>query len=107
MDGPVYVGGDESDTLYYAAKNDLGFLVRQSNHEYRKISRVHLLSASQRTISPTAYAIEGDHMVFTSVHGSYLISRSRTEFLPDKKTPMMQHGTDTVLFRKLVRQMGD
>ena len=44
MDGPVFVSGDESDTLYYAAQNDLGFLVRQSSNVFRKISRIHLIS---------------------------------------------------------------
>jgi class 3 adenylate cyclase len=107
MGGPVYVGGNDSDTLFYAAQNDLGFLVRQQNHVYNKTSRVHLLPASRRTFSPTGFSGEGDQMVLCSDHGTYRISRTDTKFLKDWHTQDLQPGTDTVLYQKLVRLVGD
>ncbi|TFH22174.1 MAG: hypothetical protein E4H10_14170, partial [Bacteroidia bacterium] len=107
MEGPVFVGGDESDTLFYAAQNDLGFLVRQQNHVYKKVSRVHFLSASLRTFSPTGFVSEGRHMVLSSNKGTYLLSRTKTEFLKDGKTQKLQAGIDTILNQELLRQLSD
>jgi len=107
IEGPVFVGGKESDTLFYAAQNDLGFLVRQPNNRYKKVSRVHFLSASQRTFSPTAFVSEGRHMVLSSNNGSYHLSRTRTEFLKDRKVLEPQAGSDTVHYQELVRQLSD
>jgi adenylate cyclase len=107
MEGPVFVEGDDSDTLFYAAQNDLGFLVRQQNHIYRKISRVHLLSPSQRNISPTGFAGEGDLMLLYSNNGIYRISRTEIEFLKDQKAQNPQPGTDAVIEKELVRLLED
>ena len=52
MEGPVYVCGDDSDTLYYVSKNDLGFLVREEGGSFRTISRKHLIPASKRSFTP-------------------------------------------------------
>ena len=106
MPGPVFVGGEETDTLYYAAQNDLGFLVRQQNHVYSKISRVHFLPASQRIFIPMAFESEGDHMVLTTNRGTYSFSRTKTDILTDLTEQEQFPHADTVQFRELVRQVG-
>jgi adenylate cyclase len=96
MSGPVYVTGDGSDTLYYAAMNDLGFLVKQPSHAYKKVSRIHLLSASERTFLPTGFIEEEGGRMITSDHGTYLLSRTQTEFLKDRKIPRPAQLTDSL-----------
>jgi len=106
MAGPVFVGGDESDTLYYAAQNDLGFLVRQQNNEYKKVSRVHFLSASQRIFIPTAFESEEDYVVLTTNRGTYSFSRKKTEILRDLRTQEHFPQTDSLMHMEMVRQVG-
>jgi hypothetical protein len=105
MAGPVFVGGDESDTLYYAAQNDLGFLVRRQSHEYKKVSRVHFLPASQRIFIPSALNSAGDVMVLTTNNGTYSFSGTKTEIHRELKAKEQLPQADTVMDRDLVRRL--
>ena len=102
MEGPVYVNGLDSDTLFYAAQNDLGFLVRQKNHLYKKVSRVHFLSASLRTFSPNSMDWKGDHVVVGASQGRYLLSRTEVEYLDDYHTLGTDSKSDTLPYRELL-----
>jgi len=102
MEGPVYVNGTDSDTLFYAAQNDLGFLVREQNHLYKKVSRVHFLPASLRTFSPSGLDWKEDHVILGSSNGNYLLSRNKVEYLNDSKTELDEPVEDTLLFRDLL-----
>jgi class 3 adenylate cyclase len=102
MDGPVYVQGQDSDTLFYAAQNDLGFLVREQNHIYKKVSRVHFLPASLRSFSPSRLDWKEDHVILGSDFGIYLLSRTKVEYLKDQPEVIAKPLRDTVLYRDLL-----
>ena len=105
MDGPVFVSGDDSDTLYYAAQNDLGFLVRQPQHAFKKVSRIHLISPSRRIFSPTALVSEDSCVVLHSIQGNFRLSRTKTEFLQGDEPVDRPPGRDTLFYEQVVREL--
>jgi len=105
MDGPVFVCGDDSDTLFYAAQNDLGFLVRQPHHAFRKVSRIHLISPSRRIFSPMALVSEDSCVVLQSSHGYFRLSRTETEFLEEDEPMYHMPDPDTLVYEQVVREL--
>ena len=53
MNGPVFVTGQRSDTLFYAAENDIGYLILDNRMEFHTVSRKHWIPASLRTFIPS------------------------------------------------------
>jgi len=82
LNGPVFVTGDESDTLYYAAKNDVGYLIRENGLDYHMLSRKHLIPASQRRFSPSAIVRFNKNLFICSDKGVYELSDGRIRFTP-------------------------
>ena len=69
MKGPVYITGDQSDTLIYAARGDVGYLVPDQDHLFKPLSRKHWIPASQRDFTPSGLQILGDHIFILSDRG--------------------------------------
>jgi hypothetical protein len=107
MPGPVYVTGNDSDTLFYAAPNDLGFLIREEYSTFRQVSRVHLLPIPMRTFYPDNIAMTGDSVFIHSNSGTYLFSGSITSFLSDQPHPIFGRGIDRMKYDQIVRMIGE
>jgi len=107
MDGPVYVTGDASDTLYYVSGNDLGFLVREKGPTYRAISRIQLLPASQRTFTPSGILEDSAGMQVYTDKGRYRFTRKDVKFIESPPTRIEQFPVDTILKRKIITLIGD
>jgi len=78
MNGPVYVTGGESDTLFYAAENDIGFLVMNDRMEFNTLSRKHWIPSSQRTFIPSGLVKFENHHFVVADRGVYSISNGRS-----------------------------
>ena len=107
MDGPVYVTGDGSDTLYYVSRNDLGFLVREKGPSFRSISRIQLLPASQRSFTPSGILKDSAAVFIYTDKGRYRFTRRDIKFIEPRGTPVEQFPVDTVLNRKVIEMIGD
>jgi len=81
MDGPIYICEDDSDTLYYVSKNDLGFLLREEGGSFRTISRKHLLPVSKRSFTPTGIQNRSGTILIYSNKGSIRFTKSEIKFL--------------------------
>ncbi|MEN8229241.1 MAG: adenylate/guanylate cyclase domain-containing protein [Bacteroidota bacterium] len=82
MDGPVYVTGGDSDTLFYAAENDLGYLIRDERPEFHTISRKHWIPSSQRNFVPSGLvSFQNLYFVVTN-HGVFSLSKGRVRLFP-------------------------
>ena len=79
MNGPVYVTGGESDTLFYAAENDIGLLVMNNRMEFNALSRKHWIPSSQRTFVPSGLVKFENHHFVVADRGIYSISNGRSE----------------------------
>jgi class 3 adenylate cyclase len=66
MKGPVFVTGNQSDTLVYAAAADVGYLVRRDRGELSRLSRKHWIPASQRDFIPSGILLYHDHFFVNS-----------------------------------------
>ena len=107
MDGPVYVCGDDSDTLYYVSQNDLGFIIREEGHSYRAISRRHLLPTSRRSFTPSGVQnISGDIIILSDI-GRFLFSRSEIKYLGGQSDQIEQAPVDTVQKLEFIKMIGD
>jgi adenylate cyclase len=84
MNGPVYVCGGDSDTLYYVSENDLGFILREEGGSYRTISRKHLLPASRRSFTPSGIQNESGLVLIYTNNGTFRLTKSEMKLL-DKK----------------------
>jgi len=101
MAGPVYVAEDGSDTLYYAAENDIGFLIKEADGTFRTISRIYLLPASQRIFIPAGiYNTSGKNFIYAD-NGVYLLTRSGIQLL----TPVAR--VDSARIRELLELVSD
>lgn len=79
MNGPVYVTGGASDTLFYTAENDIGYLIAEDNLNFRVLSRKHWIPSSQRSFIPARLiTLNNQHFVITD-RGLFLISDNRAE----------------------------
>ncbi|MCD4710232.1 MAG: hypothetical protein K8R52_05250, partial [Bacteroidales bacterium] len=107
MDGPVYVTGDDSDTLYYVSRNDLGFLIREEGPSFRTISRKHLLPASRRTFTPSGIQNRSETIFIYTDIGLFRFSRSEIEFLDSKGAQIEQYPVDTVRNLEVMGMIGD
>jgi class 3 adenylate cyclase len=82
LPGPVFVAGESSDTLFYAAENDMGFLIRDKESEFRALSRKHLVPASQRTFIPSGIIRHQEQVYISSDRGLYRLNTGRVRFTP-------------------------
>jgi len=106
MNGPVYVWGDTSDTLCYAAQNDLGFLIRQENGSFQLISRIHLLPASKRAFTPLGIQKLRGLFYITTESACLQFSGSEVKLLDKTSAPLEQLPSDTAAERDLKNLVG-
>jgi adenylate cyclase len=107
MDGPVYVTGDDSDTLYYVSENDLGFLIRETGPAFRTVSRLHLLPASRRMFTPTGIQNRSEGVfIFTDI-GLFRLTRSEIKFPETLTAEIEQIPLDTARNLEILEMIGD
>jgi class 3 adenylate cyclase len=101
MEGPVYVSGDASDTLYYAARNDLGLLIRQENGSFRALSKIYLLPASKRSFIPLGMQNQSGLIHIYTDTACLQFSGSEIKFLDKTSETVQQLSADTIFERKI------
>lgn len=74
MQGPVYVARHSQDTLFYAAENDLGLLVRGDSNRFEAISKAFRLPVSRRHFRPTALIPYRKGFAFNNPGGCFYMS---------------------------------
>jgi len=79
MDGPVYVTGNESDTLFYAAKNDIGYLVMDNRLMFHTQSKKNWIPSSQRTFIPSGLVNFKNHHFVVTNRGVFSISNGHSQ----------------------------
>jgi adenylate cyclase len=107
MDGPVYVCGNDSDTLYYVSKNDLGFLIREASGSFSTISRKHLIPASKRTFTPLGIQNRSGRIFIYTGTGGFQFSKSEIKFLDKQSEQLEQFLPDTEDNMELIEMIGD
>jgi len=91
LNGPVYVTGGDSDTLFYAAENDLGFLIRGVESNFQIHSRKHVIPSSQRTFVPSGLVELKGHLFMNTNHGVYHLQGRKVRFYPMEETDTRLH----------------
>ena len=82
LDGPVYVTGNDSDTLYYACESDMGLLLKGKDGLFQTQSYKDRILRAYRDFSPTQL-IYADHSVFmNSEKGIYRFKKGRIKVFP-------------------------
>ncbi len=107
LNGPVYVTEDGSDTLYYVAENEIGFLIKGSGSSYRAVSRMHLLPASRRIFTPKGiHNVAGDIFIYTNT-GVFRLSKSELKILDPRETVSQPFSVDTLRRKEILARVGD
>jgi len=107
MDGPVFVCGDGSDTLFYVSPNDLGFIIREAGHSYRTISRKLLLPTLRRSFIPTGIQNVSGTIFFHSDIGRFLFSRTEIKYLGIQDDQLDHAAMDSVYNLEYLKMIGD
>ena len=107
MNGPVYVCGDDSDTLCYVARDDLGFLVKQEDYSFRIISRKHLIPTSRRSFTPSGIQNRSGVVFIYTDKGSFQFSRSEVKFLDKQSEQIDAKPLDSPPNREFLEIIGD
>lgn len=107
LDGPVYVTGNDSDTLYYVSRNDLGFLVREEGHPFRLISRKHLLPVTRRKYTPSGIESSDEGTIIYTDIGLFRFTRSEIKFLDDPKDQIEPAPINIKRNLEIVEMIGD
>ena len=107
MNGPVYVAGNGSDTLYYVSEDDLGFLIKEEGPSYHAVSRKHLLPTLHRNFAPTGiHNRSGNILIYTDI-GLFQFSKSEIIFLDEQETLTEALPVDTVRKKELIALVAD
>jgi len=107
MKGPIYLCGNGSDTLYYVARDDLGFIIREKDHSYRTISRKLFLPTSRRNFTPTGIQNSSGKIIFHSDAGSFLFSSSEIKYLGTRDPQIKPEPVDSIYNREIIELIGD
>ena len=81
LDGPVFISGNGSDTIYYASKNDLGYLLNDKSGEFFVRSQVELLSRANRNFIPRELICNDEGAFINTNRGVYQTSKGRISYL--------------------------
>ncbi|MFO7934132.1 MAG: adenylate/guanylate cyclase domain-containing protein [Bacteroidales bacterium] len=82
MDGPVYVGGTDHDTLFYACENDLGYLIRSAQKGFHTVSLKHLFASGLRSFFP-GQLIQSEKLCFVNTdRGIYVLGKGKSGHFP-------------------------
>ncbi len=97
MKGPVFVTGNQSDTLIYTTPGDVGLLLPDRENGYRPLSRAYWIPASQREFTPTGIVKYGEVIFIPSEKGVYSIRRGVCQLHEPASSPrFIRNQNDTV-----------
>lgn len=99
LEGPVYVTGIESDTICYAAKNDIGFLLPDEKMGFFASSCNSWIDDSQHKFSPVQLLCTAKGIFMNSDRGVYYLKDGRSIFSPfkEKTTRLFMAGDEIYL----------
>jgi adenylate cyclase len=82
MDGPVFISGNSSDTVYYTCRNDVGFLIRDPDGKFSTRSFKKLIPRIYRDFIPSQLICDEQAIFLNSDQGIYHLENGRTEIFP-------------------------
>jgi len=101
MDGPVYVTGNGSDTVYYACKDDLGLLLKNKDGQFHIQSYKSRISRAYRKFLPSQLITANNALFMNAEHGIYYFANGRIEVFPYQRLHTKLHKLDGQLFLKV------
>ena len=100
MNGPVFVTGDQSDTLIYTTPGDVGLLLADRENGYHAVSRAYWIPASIRNFTPKGIVKYGDIIFISSERGIYSFRRGACQLHDPGAAPrFIRIENDTVYLR--------
>ncbi|MCK5137183.1 MAG: hypothetical protein KAR19_15470 [Bacteroidales bacterium] len=80
MDGPVYIAGGCSDSLYYTSGNDVGYLIMDEKLGFHTLSFLGWIPSAHRTFIPSGLVCIDNSLFMNTDRGVYHLSNGRAEF---------------------------
>ena len=80
MDGPVYISGNESDTIYYASENDLGYLLKDKSGKFAFHSQGERLSRANRDFIPRQLICNDNGAFINTNRGVYHNTKGQIKY---------------------------
>ncbi len=101
MNGPVFVTGNGSDSLFFACENDMGLLVKDTEGKFRTHSYKDRILRAYRDFHPTQL-IHMDHAVFlNSEKGIYQFKDGRIKVFPFQNSETRLHVIEGKLYLRI------
>ncbi|MGW8315905.1 MAG: adenylate/guanylate cyclase domain-containing protein [Bacteroidales bacterium] len=102
MKGPVYIAGNQSDTLVYSASGDVGYLVPDKISIFKPFSRKHWIPASQRDFTPGGIELLNDLIFILTDRGVISLQQSAFHLheFGDIPKRMVQENGQLLVFLK-------
>ncbi len=82
MDGPVYISGNRSDTIYYASENGLGYLLKDKSGKFAFHSQRERLSRANRDFIPRQLICNDNGAFINTNRGVYHNTKGRIKYHP-------------------------
>ncbi|MCP4310969.1 MAG: hypothetical protein GY790_06875 [Bacteroidetes bacterium] len=82
MEGPVYVSGNGSDTIYYACKNDMGFLLNDRSGKFTIRSQKDRIARVNRNFTPSRLICTHEAVFINTNRGVYHYWKGRIQSFP-------------------------
>ena len=105
MEGPVYVAGANSDTLFFACTNDLGYIARNDDRRtlnngtgFEIISLKHRLPADLRNFIPQQLVRFENIFFILTDHGVYYLGQHTQGYFPNPGSGFRLHRTGEELY---------
>ncbi len=83
MEGPVFISGNGSDTIYYACKNDMGILLNDKSGNYTLQSQKDRISRANRIFTPSGLIYKDEAVFLNTERGIYHYRKGRFSYYPE------------------------
>lgn len=77
MKGPVFISGNGSDTIFYACKNDMGFLLKDKSGSFTTHSQKDRISRANRIFTPSGLIYKDEAVFLNTERGIYNYRKGR------------------------------
>ncbi len=101
MDGPVYFAGSGPDTVYYACKNDMGYLLKDKSGEFTIRSQKDRITRINHNFLPLGMICMGESIFINTDRGVYQNTKGHIKYHPFPANDGILHKTgDQLILRK-------
>ena len=82
MDGPVYISGNGSDTIYYACENDIGYMLKDKSGKFTVRSQKDRISRANSNFIPSQLICMDEAVFVNTDRGVYQFLESQIKYHP-------------------------